>query len=828
MSVTTETPIATSTANGATTVFPHAFTVLAVGDLKVTKTTSGVVTTATYGVDYTIQGLGTSSGSVTFTSAPANGVIVTRYRDTAIARLTDYQNNGDLPAATLNADLDRPLLLLQEIYNGGKGTPTSIRVPSGELANALPAAASRANRVLAFDSTGQPIAIVGVDSGSAAALSLDLASSAVSKGAALVALNAAAPYAAGTVGSNLHQIVYATDLGVLAAGDFNTTTLTGSDDTAALQAGLDLAGSRTVPPTMTFFGYLVNAPQGTFKLAPGKNYKITAALKRPPGVLFDLNGSTLWQRTAGQDCVQSIALGQGYPFYGTWWGGTINGCLQGVGAATSTGRGLFLEVANCVRHANLVIQGFKYGRTHWEVQYSTFENVHCMFNVVGAYKTARPSDTTLATLDNYETNCLNSYNTRYGSWSQCESALEALRADYSRNGVADLVVGGQLLGQLRTFTVVSGGSGYAASATLPCTITDASGLYAQAFAETNASGVVTAVYSVDAGKGYVSPTVTVTGAPTVAAVVTSTPVSDSDIGDWAGASTVSRGGNHWNYKAEHTTADRPASGYSIWIGDNTQRRNRFSRMYVPRQHTAGYSAKRDYYRWMFNSGFDTRIDDISESSGIPSDLVNPAVPGDYSVIRSVVAQGVIVRWGLFNDAAKIMRYGIDNVGGATYGNFVSHDAVGPTGEKLAGAYLAESSFGSAAVYRALVTADAFDRLQIGMDGTVNVGVGTAVPTARLRLGTAIVSADRGDTSQTLVVGTDAQTQRWATALTVNRTITLSTAGAQNGDGWRIVRTGLGAFTLDFGGLKTLPAGTAAWACAQYDGSAWRLTGYGVL
>jgi hypothetical protein len=91
-----------------------------------------------------------------------------------------------------------------------------------------------------------------------------------------------------------------------------------------------------------------------------------------------------------------------------------------------------------------------------------------------------------------------------------------------------------------------------------------------------------------------------------------------------------------------------------------------------------------------------------------------------------------------------------------------------------------------------------------------------------------VSADRGDTSQTLTAGTDAPTQRWATTLTANRTVTLSTTGAVNGDRFRIVRSGLGAFTLDVGGLKTMPSATAAWADVEFDGSAWRLTGYGTL
>jgi hypothetical protein len=91
-----------------------------------------------------------------------------------------------------------------------------------------------------------------------------------------------------------------------------------------------------------------------------------------------------------------------------------------------------------------------------------------------------------------------------------------------------------------------------------------------------------------------------------------------------------------------------------------------------------------------------------------------------------------------------------------------------------------------------------------------------------------VSADRGDAAQTLTAGSDAPIQRWATTLTGNRTVTLSTTGAANGDTFRIVRTGLGAFTLDVGGLKTIPSATAAWVDVAYDGSAWVLVGYGTL
>jgi hypothetical protein len=91
-----------------------------------------------------------------------------------------------------------------------------------------------------------------------------------------------------------------------------------------------------------------------------------------------------------------------------------------------------------------------------------------------------------------------------------------------------------------------------------------------------------------------------------------------------------------------------------------------------------------------------------------------------------------------------------------------------------------------------------------------------------------MSADRGDNSVTLTVMSSAETQLFATTLTANRTITLSAAGAVNGDKFRIVRTGLGAFTLAVGAVKTIPSGTAAFVDIEYDGSAWFLTGYGVL
>jgi hypothetical protein len=195
-----------------------------------------VTTTYVYGVDYTITGLGTSSGSVVFTVAPANGTEVVRYRDTAILRATDYQSNGDLLAAVLNADIDRQVYILQEVVAGGKGSLTALRVPNGETVPQLPDAAARANRVQAYDSNGDPLLIVGVDAGSATALALDLANgSNAAKGAALVGFSPAGTGAVPrTVQDKLRESVSVKDFGAIGDGVVDDGSAFASADATGL------------------------------------------------------------------------------------------------------------------------------------------------------------------------------------------------------------------------------------------------------------------------------------------------------------------------------------------------------------------------------------------------------------------------------------------------------------------------------------------------------------------------------------------------------------------------------------------------------------------
>jgi hypothetical protein len=172
MAVTEQTPIQAYTASGSSAVFAYSFQVLAAGDMAATINGEAIASSA-----YTVAGAGSpSGGTVTFATTPAAGARVVLYRDSALTRSTDYQNNGDLLAAVVNRDFDRLWLVLQEINSGSKAPVSAVRAAAGETLDVLPGAAARANKILSFDASGQPIASAPV-AGTATALALDLAAS---------------------------------------------------------------------------------------------------------------------------------------------------------------------------------------------------------------------------------------------------------------------------------------------------------------------------------------------------------------------------------------------------------------------------------------------------------------------------------------------------------------------------------------------------------------------------------------------------------------------------------------------------------------------------
>lgn len=212
MSVPNQTPYIIYNANGLTTVFPFEFYIINSGDIQVSI--NG--TTVTSG--YSVSGTGNvGGGDVTFITPPASGSVVMLERVVPTYRLTDYQDNGDLLADTVNKDFDRLWMAIQRsfiylglalrrpllggpynaegyrIANGGNpvdkqdfatknyvdnsftaGLNKVLRTP--EDIPALPAAQYRNGKLLGFNNIGNPV-LVTPESGSAADVLLQLAAS---------------------------------------------------------------------------------------------------------------------------------------------------------------------------------------------------------------------------------------------------------------------------------------------------------------------------------------------------------------------------------------------------------------------------------------------------------------------------------------------------------------------------------------------------------------------------------------------------------------------------------------------------------------------------
>lgn len=196
MAVPEQTPINTYTANGVTTVFPYSFMILNDSDIRVAV--DGVA--IALGVDYTVSGVGLpTGGDVTILVAPANGLEVSVYRQSAVERVTDYQDNGDLLADTVNRDYDRLWMVLQELLAGLFGTippPGSAAALLGRLQNAVNS----------------------------------------SDGAGIVAFNPSLNYPAGSVGSALGSL--ASGVAKRLKADYGAVGNGVADDTAAFTAAI--------------------------------------------------------------------------------------------------------------------------------------------------------------------------------------------------------------------------------------------------------------------------------------------------------------------------------------------------------------------------------------------------------------------------------------------------------------------------------------------------------------------------------------------------------------------------------------------------------------
>jgi len=149
------TPRAQYTATASQTTFAYAFPIFVDSDLKV-YIGSTLKTLTTH---YTVTGAGGSSGgNVVLTSGATEDDIVTIYRDLPVARTSDYSIGGTFRAETLNDDLDKLAMMIQQV----EYDLNSRCLRFGQFTTGIPLSeftesdTDRAGKVLAFDSSGDP------------------------------------------------------------------------------------------------------------------------------------------------------------------------------------------------------------------------------------------------------------------------------------------------------------------------------------------------------------------------------------------------------------------------------------------------------------------------------------------------------------------------------------------------------------------------------------------------------------------------------------------------------------------------------------------------
>jgi len=140
---------------GSAGVGPYAFSfpVLVNTDIAVYKNTTLLTLTTDYTV--TISST-TGQGSVTLVSAATGTDRITIVGARSIQRSTDFVTGGDFFANTLNTELDSEVIFTQQIAETAE---RSIKAPVTDptsISMTLPANTTRANKFLAFDSTGNP------------------------------------------------------------------------------------------------------------------------------------------------------------------------------------------------------------------------------------------------------------------------------------------------------------------------------------------------------------------------------------------------------------------------------------------------------------------------------------------------------------------------------------------------------------------------------------------------------------------------------------------------------------------------------------------------
>jgi len=202
-------PRAQVNGNGVQTVFNYQFPIFSAADLKVYVDD----TLKTLDVDYTVSGvLVAAGGSITFTTAPADLTVVTIIRDLPIERTSDFQQTGDFNATTINTDLDKLIAMVQQL-EAALARVMALATTDTNPGMTLPVSTDRANKIMAFDANGAPVAstktLTAIEDEAAAATAAAATSAGEAAASAVLAASEAVASAASAAAALASQVAAA-------------------------------------------------------------------------------------------------------------------------------------------------------------------------------------------------------------------------------------------------------------------------------------------------------------------------------------------------------------------------------------------------------------------------------------------------------------------------------------------------------------------------------------------------------------------------------------------------------------------------------------------
>ena len=159
MTVSTTTLKNSYSGNGSTTAFAYTFPINTTTEITVIERsatgTEVVKAQGTGSTNYGIADNGATGGTVTMVTAPAAGTTLVILRNTTLTQETDYVANDPFPAETHEDALDKLQMQNQELQEELDRSIKISRTNTMTSTEFTVAAADRASKILAFDSSGE-------------------------------------------------------------------------------------------------------------------------------------------------------------------------------------------------------------------------------------------------------------------------------------------------------------------------------------------------------------------------------------------------------------------------------------------------------------------------------------------------------------------------------------------------------------------------------------------------------------------------------------------------------------------------------------------------